>query len=332
MGQKTALCIGIDQYGGSNQLSGCVNDARAWARFFEGSGFQVKLLLDGDATYNGILRSIEDAISQARAGDVVAVQYAGHGTRIPDTDGDEVDGEDEAIVPIDFSSSDVIVDDVLGPVFDRAANGAGVYVFFDCCHSGGATRLLSPPTLISRGSRDQVKVRFMPPTEAMIARHRERQRELRRGSRGVIESDPRMREVLFAACQPSEVSLETNGHGMFTTAALSILQNGFAGLTNSTFIQNVVAVLGSSRQQTPQLSCADGMQNLPLFSLATGGPSGPVSPSTLDDVIKALKEIARGSAAPAPTAPASASSNSMEDLVAGLNAIAAAGKSLRRSN
>lgn len=337
MGQKTAVCIGIDQYGGANQLSGCVNDARNWSRFFQGAGFQVIELLDGNATYDGIIRGIQSLVSQARAGDLIAVQYAGHGTQIPDRDGDEVDGEDEAIVPIDFASSDVIVDDVIGPLFDRAVPGVAINVFFDCCHSGGATRLLAPSTFVPRGFRGQTKIRYMPPTEAMIARHREHLKRLgrQRGTRGVIETDGRMREFLFAACQPNEVSLESNGHGVFTTAALSVLQNGFAGLTNSTFIQNTVAMLGPGRRQTPQLSCAPGTQNNPFLSAsaatspATGGSQAP----TIDEVLSGFQTM-NGNSAATPTVPVTAppASHSIDDLIAGLNAIANAGRSLRQPN
>lgn len=327
-GQKYAICIGIDQYGGENQLSGCVNDANSWASFFQNAGFQTRQLLDGDATRNGIIGGIQLVIGKARSGDVVAIQYSGHGTSLPDQNGDEEDGNDEAIVPIDFAASDVIVDDDIGPLLDQAAPGVAINALFDCCFSGGGTRLLASSNVVPK-LRSQSKVRYMPPTEAMIARHRVQMKQ--RGTRGLLATDTRMREVLFAACQPSEKSREMNGHGLFTAAALSVLQHGFSGLTNTTFIQNTVAALGSSRPQTPQLACAPGMENNSLFSFSKI-PSPMAQFGQGSDTASVLAALQAMSGDQAPVAPTVPSAASIDDVIAGLNAIASVGRALKRSN
>ena len=223
MSQRRALCIGIDAYPGRNRLGGCVNDTKKWSKFFTDRKFLVTVLTDQQATFDGIVTAIKKLIDSAVSGDIVAIHYSGHGTRVPDTSKQEVDGQDEALVPIDFGTKGFIVDDLIGPLIDRAKPGVAVHAFFDCCHSGGGTRLLA--TSDAAGSEDE-KVRFLVLTPKMIEVHnREQQKRVASNQRGVGEAvrgaadvlavDGTMREVLFAACQPSEQAVESGGNGQF---------------------------------------------------------------------------------------------------------------------
>ena len=51
-----------------------------------------------------MLNGMKQLISGAKPGDIVVIQYAGHGTQVKDLDGDETDGQDEALVPVDFGT------------------------------------------------------------------------------------------------------------------------------------------------------------------------------------------------------------------------------------
>ncbi len=282
MSECRALCIGIDAYEGPNRLSGCVNDAKAWAKFFKSQQYTVKTLLDEKATFDAIQDSISKLVESASSGDIVAIHYSGHGTRVPDRSADEKDHEDEAIVPHDFGTNGFIIDDVIGPILDKATEGVAINVFFDCCHSGGGTRLLAASGVAQSGDE---KARFLPLTPRMIEVHRQAQRrravqkkrDLKVEPRATVEvevADNVMREVLFAACQPSELALESNGNGHFTRAAMKVLGNGTRGLTNSAFLQRVIAEMGDSRRQTPQLSCAAGIKTVPLLTPVQSGRVG----------------------------------------------------------
>jgi len=81
---------------------------------------------------------IYNFINKTTSNDYILVFYSGHGTQIPDTNGDETDGYDEAIVPVDFNGdiSSLIIDDDLGEIFSHSKTQKGVFIF-DSCFSGG---------------------------------------------------------------------------------------------------------------------------------------------------------------------------------------------------
>ncbi len=80
-GQKYALVIGISDYDGTDSdLTYCDDDAIDWNNYLTSIGYQVTMLLDGEATEANIkaaltaLGNLED-----EAGDAVAICYSGHG-------------------------------------------------------------------------------------------------------------------------------------------------------------------------------------------------------------------------------------------------------------
>lgn len=98
---KKALCIGINNYPGTGMdLQGCVNDATDWAAELTARGFKVASLLDDQATKAAMVKAMGDLIGKASKDDTLVITFSGHGTYQPDTDGDEVDGLDEASAPM----------------------------------------------------------------------------------------------------------------------------------------------------------------------------------------------------------------------------------------
>lgn len=99
---KLALCIGINDYPGTDSdLAGCVNDAHDWAAALKTRGFIVSKMFNKDATGKGIRKEIRGVLSKAKSDDTVVIQFSGHGSFVPDDDGDEPDGTDECICPYD---------------------------------------------------------------------------------------------------------------------------------------------------------------------------------------------------------------------------------------
>ena len=105
-----------------------------------GLGFDVTMLLDREATRQRVLDALHALIDSARAGDSLVFQYAGHGTQAEDLNGDEADRYDEALVPIDYTSGALLLDDDLAGVYRRLPDGAVLTLFMDCCHSGTNSR------------------------------------------------------------------------------------------------------------------------------------------------------------------------------------------------
>jgi hypothetical protein len=64
----------------------------------------------------------------------LTVFYTGHGINVPDLNGDESDGLDEAMV---FDGGKIVIDDRLLEILIKNANGrTRILLLSDCCHSG----------------------------------------------------------------------------------------------------------------------------------------------------------------------------------------------------
>jgi len=283
-GARRALCIGINDYS-VRPLAGCVADARLWAHTLGDLGFEVRpLLLDHDATRQTILESMRELIVGASAGDVIAIQYAGHGTNVVDVDGDEgADGRDEALVPIDFDSGAYVIDDDLGALFRMAKPGVNVTCFFDCCHSGTMNRVWpgSEGDDAMIAVRPDERSRFLPQDAGRDAAHRAfrdalvstRQPSLQLGRQLGQQSGSTTRtrgvhsaaEIFFSACTDLELALEANGHGDFTRHAVEAIRSGIEGLDNDGLLSRINARFGSPRRQNPELHCEAMRRRLPFL-------------------------------------------------------------------
>ena len=147
---RRALVIGIGEYQHVSRLNGPVNDAEDIAAFLtRHGGFEesdIRILRDSEATRKNILATVDEWLVQGTAaGDEVFLYYSGHGFQQADADGDEEDGLDETLVPVDTFVTDdgrvegMITDDEMGALLDRMP-GRNVQVVVDACHSGTSTR------------------------------------------------------------------------------------------------------------------------------------------------------------------------------------------------
>ena len=266
VGSRRALCVGIDRYPGGNELSGCVADARLWADTLSRLGFETPvMLLDGEASRAAILDRLGALLAESVAGDVLAFQFSGHGTQLPDLNGDEDDNLDEALCPVDFAAGAFLIDDDIAELFARIPPGVNVTCFMDCCHSGSNTRFVGGGT--ARPREADARGRFIKATAAMIAAHERfrsgavpgASRALRRGGAEA------MSEVSFSACQPQEVAWESGGHGAFSLRATQVLRSGLAGISNQEFAERVIAAFGDKPAQHVYLDCAQAARSAPLL-------------------------------------------------------------------
>lgn len=298
-GARRALCIGVDAYpDAGDRLAGCVADARAWGEALREAGFEVQELTDAAATRDEILRGILELVSGSAPGDVLAVQYSGHGTFVPDLDADEEDGDvakDEALCPVDFRQNGrLIIDDDLARIWDVIPDGVSLTCFFDSCHSGSANRApdvdLTPgddsrPRVVSLSRRDEAAYRADrgvaprpgaadPIRDAAVTRVLE--------SEQALPALPRAagvrREVLFSACKATEVAWESGGQGDFTRNAIPLLTAGVGGVSNRDFVRSVVTAFGENRRQTPEFHGEEVLGGRVLLGMANAQakPGAPV--------------------------------------------------------
>lgn len=131
-------------------LAGAVADVQAMRRVLVNTlGYReedIKVLIDREATAEAIEKGIREwLVAGTRPGERAFFQYSGHGAQVPDDNGDEPDGFDESIIPVDVavtsrgSISNILRDDQLQAAF-AALEGRSFTSLFDSCHSGTVTR------------------------------------------------------------------------------------------------------------------------------------------------------------------------------------------------
>lgn len=164
-GTRRALLIGINYVGHSpGQLSGCHNDVGNMVDYIKNvHGFQddnIVLLLDKDGetqpTKANILAAYKTLVDQCESGDCVFLHYSGHGSKQKDDDGDEEDGFDEVLVPLDFKTSGMIRDDDLFDLIIKPMpDGVHLVCLMDCCHSGSILDL--PYSFKADGTQTEIQ-------------------------------------------------------------------------------------------------------------------------------------------------------------------------------
>jgi len=146
-GRKKAVCIGINYTGQNSQLDGCVSDAKNIYRFLmDRLGFRSRdiIRLTDDArdprkspTRSNIIGAMQWLVRDARKHDSLFIHYSGHGSQVRDLNGDEVDGYDEVIFPLDYAQAGTIIDDELHDILIKPLpSGCRLTAVFDSCHSG----------------------------------------------------------------------------------------------------------------------------------------------------------------------------------------------------
>lgn len=140
---KAALLIGINYNNTGNQLRGCENDIydlkKILINIFNFKEENILVLVESSGnrkpTHRNILKAIDWLVEKNEQGcDSLWFQYSGHGTQVKDTNGDEIDGKDEAIVTCD---NKLITDDLLfARLINKIKEGTKMMAIMDCCHSG----------------------------------------------------------------------------------------------------------------------------------------------------------------------------------------------------
>ncbi|CAE6443394.1 unnamed protein product [Rhizoctonia solani] len=157
---KRTSSIGINYIGRQDDLRGCINDSNNICELlihrFGYSRDNIIQLVDDSTdprkmpTKENILRAMHWLVKDAKPNDSLFFHFSGHAGQTKDQDGDEADGYDEVIYPLDFERSGHIVDDDMHAIMVKPLPpGCRLTAIFDSSHSGSLLDL--PYTYSTRG-------------------------------------------------------------------------------------------------------------------------------------------------------------------------------------
>ncbi|KAI7857406.1 peptidase C14, caspase domain-containing protein [Circinella umbellata] len=164
-GRKRALLIGINYFGTEAELGGCINDVHNIKNFlitlYNFKEEDMVILTDDQQdprmipTRANIIAAMQWLVNDAQDNDSFFFHYSGHGGYAKDDSGDENDGMDETIYPLDHdqyegTSGQIIDDDMHDLLVKPLPEGCRLTAIFDSCHSGTALDL--PYTYSTKGT------------------------------------------------------------------------------------------------------------------------------------------------------------------------------------
>ncbi|QOU20662.1 hypothetical protein BRETT_000373 [Brettanomyces bruxellensis] len=284
-GVKKALIIGINYIGTSNALRGCINDAHNMYQFLVSKGYpeeNIVMLTDDQSDYvrvptrENMIRAMQWLVKDARSGDSLFFHYSGHGGQEDDLDGDEADGMDDCIYPVDFKQTGSLIDDVMHDIMVKPLPaGCRLTALFDSCHSGTALDL----PFIYRAQDGGIKEYNIwkesggDALNILMGYASRNPMEMFSGAKNIYKRfttnsssnrDEIVRKkmsaadvIMFSGCKDSQTSADAQEAGNFT-GALSwafikvISQNPVQSYL--TMLQNLRTVLATKYTQKPQLS------------------------------------------------------------------------------
>lgn len=211
--RKRAFMVGVSHYDTAltgyqwNNING-VEDINLLSPILKKQGCDLTTLLDEEATYKNITRQLTTFTNKTKKGDIVYLHFSTHGQPVEDLNGDEDDGWDEAIVPIDaykqykkgvYEGNKHLTDDQLNKYVKKLREKIGpngfLYVVIDACHAGTSSRANDETV---RGT----KVGFTYNNKVFKPSPQKK-------SHYKIETSPKMSNVMFLeACRPDQVNTE----------------------------------------------------------------------------------------------------------------------------
>ena len=211
--RKRAFMVGISHYDTAltgyqwNNING-VEDVRLLEPILKKQGFYLTTLLDEEATYQNITNQLSKFINNTNSGDIVYLHFSTHGQPVEDLNGDEDDGWDESIVPIDayklykkgvYEGKMHLLDDKLNEFVKKLRVKIGakgmLYVVIDACHAGTSSRANDETVRGTKVGFTYNNKVFRPSTQ--------------KKSHYKVETSSKLSDVMFLeACRPDQVNME----------------------------------------------------------------------------------------------------------------------------
>jgi hypothetical protein len=290
--EDRALLIGVGKYQlPGNNLPGIDLDIDMMQGTAALLGFgdnQIKVLQDEQATLANVERALGSwLVEGVSRGDRLLIYFSGHGTHIPDENGDELDdGADEVLVMHDVALTrrngartltGVLVDDRFGELLAKMPS-TNILVLVDACHSGTATKELQISPHVYGDTQAYVKSL----SYAGMPRVMKGNFGVERVGTHAATADPD-NYVVIAAARDDQESIATRQGSLFThgvqEAVRKAAQRGQSitleqvRADTQTFIH---AKLGSHQAFNPQLSGNLELARKPLQLVTLNDGHGPV--------------------------------------------------------
>ncbi|KAI4354640.1 hypothetical protein L6164_003487 [Bauhinia variegata] len=146
-GRKKAVIVGISYRYSRHELKGCINDAKCMRYLlinkFKFPESSILMLTEEETdpfrrpTKHNMRMAMYWLVQGCQPGDSLVFHYSGHGSQQRNYSGDEADGYDETLCPLDFETQGMIVDDEINATIVRPLpHGVKLHALIDACHSG----------------------------------------------------------------------------------------------------------------------------------------------------------------------------------------------------
>lgn len=250
--RKRAFMVGISHYDTAhtgyqwNNING-VEDVNLLSPTLKKQGFAITTLLDEQATFDNIASQLSQFTTKTKKGDIIYLHFSTHGQPVEDLNGDEQDGWDESIVPIDaykfyrkgvYEGQKHLTDDLLNKYIKKLREKIGptgfLYVIIDACHAGTSSRA-NDETVRGTHVGFTYNNKVFKPSASKKSHYR-------------IEASPKQANILFIeACRPDQVNTEIKVDGKrFGPLSYNIAQalSGFMLTTDANdFVESIKCTL-----------------------------------------------------------------------------------------
>ncbi|KAI3458394.1 hypothetical protein Pfo_015057 [Paulownia fortunei] len=146
-GRKKAVIVGISYRNSRHELKGCINDAKCMKYMlinrFKFPESSILMLTEEEIdphripTKHNIRTAMFWLVQGCQPGDSLVFHYSGHGSQQRNYTGDEIDGFDETLCPLDFETQGMIVDnEINATIVNPLPPGVKLHAIIDACHSG----------------------------------------------------------------------------------------------------------------------------------------------------------------------------------------------------
>ena len=241
---KFALLIGINYKGiDDSELTGCIDDIlRMRDMLIQELRYEEKniIVLRDDTdnrdlypTKRNIIRHFEEFVLNKQDDDELWIHYSGHGSIRRDRSNDEKENIDSVLIPNDFQTNGVILDDDIYSIIKDV--NCRLFLLFDCCHSGSICDL---PWSVQYVDNKLIKTN--------------------------INTNQHKNPNIYAISGSTDTQLSMEKYNQFLQKKVGALTNAFLMLLHNNkynvaieelFIEICRYLLYSEFEQTPTLSC-----------------------------------------------------------------------------